>query len=259
MTEVMDIEYADGEVILAQGAQSVAVFAITEGVVQVVRYDEEAGKEIEIARLQRGDIFGEMSLMDSAPTSATIRALGKMVAQKMTKDAFLASVGSPMARMVMESLFARLRRMNAHVVRLEHDLDALRVASKVPQGAIQLQPLRDELRAQMGEEGLVVKSFPFRIGRQSEGEDGFFSGLWKNHLEFADGHPHNLSRKHCVIDKTGDGFSLIDRHSHFGTIVNGEMIGGESAKKEICLGAGKHRIQLGEASSPFVFELFVSE
>ena len=164
MMDARDIEYADGEVILAQGTQSEAVFAITEGVVQVVRYDDEAGKEIEIARLQRGDIFGEMSLMDSAPASATIRALGKVAAQKMTKEDFLDSVGSPMARMVMESLFARLRRMNAHVVSLEHNLDALRAESKVPRGAIQLCALRKEWRVQLGEEGLTVQSVPFRIG-----------------------------------------------------------------------------------------------
>jgi len=148
--------------------------------------------------------------------------------------------------------------MNAHVVSLEHSLDALRAESKVPRGAIQLCALRKELRVQLGEEGLTVKSFPFRIGRESEGKDGFFSGFSKNDLEFSDSQPYNLSRKHCVIDKTGEGFVLIDRYSHFGTIVDGENIGGESARKEMRLGAGKHRIQLGESSSHFVFELLVS-
>lgn len=67
-------QYAHKQVIFEEGAPGDAAYLIAEGEVEVFR--KKGGKEVGIASLQRGDIFGEMSLIDHAPRTATARAIG---------------------------------------------------------------------------------------------------------------------------------------------------------------------------------------
>jgi len=233
-------------------------------VVKVVTRDEN-GHEVVLARLQRGEIFGEMGLMGDAPSSATVTADGAVVVQKMMKDAFMESVSSPLARMVMESLFARLRRMNSRFLEAE---------SRSEQGA---QPSGDtmgfdsmgfvltgttaEMRESMANQAIVIDKFPFHIGRDDEanGGVGAFFSLWTNNLSIDDHAPYNISRKHCLITKRRGGYFLVDQHSHYGTLVDGVLVGGASDQKEVPLAAGCHRLQLGATDSPFVMQMDVPQ
>ena len=67
--------YNDGDVIVREGEESREMFVIQRGSVAVLK--QIAGAEVEISRLHRGDFFGEMSLLESLPRSATIRAVGE--------------------------------------------------------------------------------------------------------------------------------------------------------------------------------------
>ena len=68
------ISYADGQAILLEGIENGSLFYIDEGEVRVVRY--ENGREIELARLGSGSLFGEISIVDSVPLNATLVADG---------------------------------------------------------------------------------------------------------------------------------------------------------------------------------------
>ncbi len=65
---------AAGEVLIQQGRPADAVFIVLAGRL-AVWLQPRYGAEREIARLNAGEIVGEMSFVDSRPPSATVRAL----------------------------------------------------------------------------------------------------------------------------------------------------------------------------------------
>ncbi len=256
MTEVADTqEFADGEVIVAEGERAPAVYFVVEGRVKVSTVDE-SGREVVLARLQCGEMFGEMSLMGDVPASATVSADGPVAVQRMTLDDFLEAVKSPLARMVMESLFARLRRMNTRISELSAQSGEARM---VCPHDLQITAVSGVMRDLMGDEALVVTRFPFHIGRGKDDSKMFFFSMWHNDLVIEESAPYNVSRKHCLIDKRRDGYYLVDAHSHYGTLVDGEQVGGESGVRECKLTPGTHRVQLGASASPFVLQVEVPE
>jgi hypothetical protein len=66
-------EVEPGEVVFHQGEEGECAYFIHEGEFAVVR--EENGKEDVIARLSKGQYFGEMALISDAPRNATVRAV----------------------------------------------------------------------------------------------------------------------------------------------------------------------------------------
>jgi small-conductance mechanosensitive channel/CRP-like cAMP-binding protein len=64
--------YGGGERVVAQGETSGEMFVIESGVVAV--FKEQDGREVQLARLGAGEVFGEMALMTGEPRNATVRA-----------------------------------------------------------------------------------------------------------------------------------------------------------------------------------------
>jgi small-conductance mechanosensitive channel len=64
--------YGAGEDIVRQGEPGSELFIVKSGEA-VVLVKQERGEPVEVARLRRGSIFGEMSLMTGAPRTATVR------------------------------------------------------------------------------------------------------------------------------------------------------------------------------------------
>lgn len=67
--------FKDGEIVVAEGDTGTEMFVIQQGRVAVTKAME--GGELHLATLERGDFFGEMSLLESLPRSATVRAVGE--------------------------------------------------------------------------------------------------------------------------------------------------------------------------------------
>ncbi len=63
-----------GEAILRQGEQGCSFYVLARGTVRVTRADD-AGREIPLATLHDGSIFGEMALVSALPRTATVTAL----------------------------------------------------------------------------------------------------------------------------------------------------------------------------------------
>lgn len=68
-------EFEDGDLIVAEGDTGTEMFVIQSGRVAVTKKTDEG--EMHLATLERGDFFGEMSLLESLPRSATVRAVGR--------------------------------------------------------------------------------------------------------------------------------------------------------------------------------------
>jgi CRP/FNR family transcriptional regulator, cyclic AMP receptor protein len=67
-------DYPAGAALLRQGETGVGLFIIVSGSVRVTQH-QEGGEERDLALLGRGDVVGEMSLLDDLPRSATATAV----------------------------------------------------------------------------------------------------------------------------------------------------------------------------------------
>ena len=65
--------YGSGQEIMRQGDVGVGAFIIRSGKVEVLQ--DRDGKQVKLATLGPGDVFGEMALLDEFPRSATVRTV----------------------------------------------------------------------------------------------------------------------------------------------------------------------------------------
>jgi CRP-like cAMP-binding protein len=82
------VDVAPGTVIIRENEVGQGLFVILLGEVEVVRANDIEGPEGTVARLRAGDVFGEMSLLDDSPTSATVRALTPATILFLGRDYF---------------------------------------------------------------------------------------------------------------------------------------------------------------------------
>ena len=61
--------FANGDIVFREGEQTRDMYVIHEGRIEIVK--EAGGHEVQLAVLERGSFFGEMSLLEGLPRSAT--------------------------------------------------------------------------------------------------------------------------------------------------------------------------------------------
>jgi CRP-like cAMP-binding protein len=72
--------YKSGDFIVREGQHAEDLFIVKRGRVEVIKgLADEPDRKVKIATLEEGDCFGEMSLIDIMPRSASVRALGETV------------------------------------------------------------------------------------------------------------------------------------------------------------------------------------
>jgi CRP-like cAMP-binding protein len=67
--------FEDGEIIVHEDETTREMYVIQEGAVEVSKKSGDG--EIILGKLERGDFFGEMALLESLPRSGTVRAIGR--------------------------------------------------------------------------------------------------------------------------------------------------------------------------------------
>jgi diguanylate cyclase (GGDEF)-like protein len=78
---------AEGEVLFREGDEGSEFFIVRKGAVKSVIRTAD-GNELEVARFASGNFFGEMSIVDDAPRSATCQAVEKSVLYRMHERDF---------------------------------------------------------------------------------------------------------------------------------------------------------------------------
>ncbi len=111
-------KFNDGDVIFREGEKSPAAFVIASG--QVELFKTAPGGMVRLATLTKGEIFGEMGIIDKAKRSATAVASGAVTLQVITRDEFLERirVEPEMALRIMAKLSRRLRAMDDRLMEL---------------------------------------------------------------------------------------------------------------------------------------------
>jgi CRP/FNR family cyclic AMP-dependent transcriptional regulator len=104
-----EVRYGANRAIVRQGTRGDSFFVIAEGTATVRRGTRA------IRRLGPGDFFGEMSLLDGRPRSASVIADTSLVTVRLTRAAFNKALDAnpSMARGIMAELAARIRRLES--------------------------------------------------------------------------------------------------------------------------------------------------
>jgi CRP/FNR family cyclic AMP-dependent transcriptional regulator len=107
--------FHDGDIIVSEGDDSREMYVIQSGAVVVVRNID--GVEVELARLERGNFFGEMSLLESISRSATIRAVGETKLLVIKPGSLLLKIrrNPTFAFEMLQQMSHRIRRLNARL------------------------------------------------------------------------------------------------------------------------------------------------
>ena len=111
-------DYAAGETIIREGDTSTEMFIIQEGKVAVTK--RIGDNEVFLATLQRGDFFGEMSLLESLPRNATVRALTqtRLVAIRAGELLMKFRRDPTFAFEMIQRMSSRVRQLNDQVIQL---------------------------------------------------------------------------------------------------------------------------------------------
>lgn len=101
--------YRPGAVLLRQGTRGSYVLALAEGRVMVTR-TAFSGEELIVAIRERGEILGDMTVLDQGPRSATVTALCPCTVHVMSSEQFRALIRRHNAAdAVAQHAFARVR------------------------------------------------------------------------------------------------------------------------------------------------------
>jgi pSer/pThr/pTyr-binding forkhead associated (FHA) protein len=115
---------------------------------------------------------------------------------------------------------------------------------------------------------VAIRSFPFRIGRESRIRrvDGRIERIERqkpelrgpnNDLYLVDkGKLLNISREHLQIEKNGDGYKLVDRGSACGITIGGTSVGGADSGARISLRDGDI-FGIGTTGTPYLYAFIV--
>ncbi|MGB8932094.1 MAG: Crp/Fnr family transcriptional regulator [Anaeromyxobacteraceae bacterium] len=147
-------EYPAGAVIVGQDDRGDALFVLVQGKVKVVLFGKQ-GREIILSMFKApGDFFGEMSLLDDEPRSATVVAQERATLFVLSRAAFRAHVEAQprTALRVLQEISRRLRQAD----RVIGNLALLDVWGRVA-GKLRELARADGIEA---EDGVIIRDRP---------------------------------------------------------------------------------------------------
>ncbi|MBC8555587.1 MAG: cyclic nucleotide-binding domain-containing protein [Candidatus Brocadiales bacterium] len=102
-------DYKDGDIIFKENSIGKEMYIILTGRVTVIK--EKGDVETTLATLEEGDFFGEMSLFDNSPRSATVKALGDVKLLEINQKNFLKKISRDpsLAFRMLEKMSERIR------------------------------------------------------------------------------------------------------------------------------------------------------
>ena len=113
--------YAPGQAVIREGDESEEAYVIRAGTAEVLKRNS-TGREVPIAVLDDGEIFGEMGLLLDRPRSATVRARSELLVDVVDPRAFTTLFDGDVGRRllpIIQILGERLRMADARLAELD--------------------------------------------------------------------------------------------------------------------------------------------
>ena len=271
------LDLAEGEVLIHEGDFGDTAYCVVTG--EMLVWKEGESGSIELARLGSGAIFGEMSMVDEKPRSASVRALCSTRVKCIRRSQFLESFENDpdFAASLLKTLLERLRETGARLAELG-EVSSIAVvpgqssdAAPLPSASLDLAPAQplDRLIVLEGMTGparealpcnpFVIDHLPFRIGRRTN------DPLANNDLSLNDFEPFQVSINHLLIfmeisqASSGERIGVFDRGSAQGSWIDGAPLGGLMANENATyLDDGEMDLVIGSQDSLLRFRLTIS-
>ena len=111
--------FENGNYIFLEDSEGEQCFFVLKGSVKVTRLSKD-GREVILAMLNKGDFFGEMSLLDGESRSANVIALEKTKVLTLDRNDFIAVVNDypQIAVQLLKELARRLRKSDRQIASL---------------------------------------------------------------------------------------------------------------------------------------------
>jgi CRP-like cAMP-binding protein len=252
--------YQPGEIIFRENDAGDTAYVIERGRVVVSKAVE--GRPVHLATLGVGELFGEMSMIDDKPRSATVTALESTVVREIPREDFFESCQThpKIAINILQVIFERLREADATILQLRHliaeRLGETALPPLVPTPRIDVIVYLEGLTAAAAQALPVtpfpITKFPFRIGQASQ------DPLAHNDLMLPDVSPPQLSRHHVSVIQYAGYIGVADRGSQRGALVDGQRLGGEEGNPGPLFFEGSEgELVLGDADSPYRYRVVI--
>ena len=250
--------YEAGEVIIREEDVGETAYVINQGQVEVSK--EPQGQKVHLAYLGAGETFGEMSMIDEKPRSATVTAVTETLVSEIRRDDFFNSFQTDpkVALQLLKVLFERLREADAMILQLQKADPQRALVPKEPLAAvpprgqltITLEGVTPRAAAALPVTPFQITQFPFRIGRQSP------DPLVYNDLMLPDAVPLQISRHHLAFIAHEGRVGVVDRGSTLGSWVDGQQLGGPSnLAGPVFFTGSEGLLVLGTRDSPFKYRV----
>jgi CRP-like cAMP-binding protein len=102
-------DYKDGSIIFEENSIGKEMYIIISGKVKIIK--EKGTVETILATLEEGEFFGEMSLFDNNPRSATVKAIGNVKLLEINQKNFLKKISEDPSLVfrILEKMSQRIR------------------------------------------------------------------------------------------------------------------------------------------------------
>lgn len=228
------LEVVAGEHIFQEGELGTEMFLIQSGRVEIYTRSEGKGrKERSLAKLERGDFFGEMAILEDRPRSAAARAI--------TDVRLLRINGSTFTQMIQSNPEIAVRMMKKLSYRLRETDDMLREAlsrtgqvprSEEPGSALATQARGAATARTQGRHDQVLVHEPtgmeFSLSASAEttiGRRDPVTGIFPDVDLTPVDHQRSISRRHAKIYRRGDKFFFVEETGTMnGTFKNGQRL-----------------------------------
>ena len=109
---------ASGDVLFREGEVGDFAYQITSGEIEICKFTGD--EYVTLSKLKKGDLFGEMALIDRQPRSAMARATKETIVKEIDKNALLNYLkNSPQTAFnMMQQLAGYARNANAKLISL---------------------------------------------------------------------------------------------------------------------------------------------
>jgi hypothetical protein len=249
--------FGPNDLIIRENDPGESAYIIESGQVAVTK--ESNGRKLHIATLGKGATFGEMSMVDDLPRSASVTALEETIVREFHRDdLFEAMKENPeIFGKFLKSIFERLREANRNLAKMDPDAkNPARLANLKDPGSkaevFTIEGLTPKAAGAISPDPFVIKSFPFKIGRKSS--DPFLY----NNLEIEDQDPPQIARHHVSIVLQNGRIGVLDRGSELGANVGGTRIGGKNGPGPVFFEGKEGDLILGADDSPYRYRIRVN-
>ncbi len=252
-------QYEAGEIIIKENDMGDAVYILERGRAHVTKQLDS--QQVHLGYVEAGEPFGEMSMIDDKPRSATVTAMEETMAREIHRNDFLESLQTDpdAAVAVLKVIFERLRDSHMKILQMQHSEtgdphhDAMAVVQEKVEGdagTVSMEGLTPIASQALPENPYRIRKFPFLIGRKSR------DPLSYNDLRIPDAVPLQISRHHMELIRQDGRIGVSDRGSHLGSIVDGRLLGGkEGSPGPLFFNGPEGILILGNNKSPFRFKI----